>query len=253
MEEKNSRKVFLSVLGVSILIVAVVGISYATFTFTNSGAQDNTITTGTITMSYSEPEAGLSLSDELPMTDAAGIERDEYFDFSVSTNVTGKVAIPYEINIVPTFTENTTSSCTVTLDEGVTLNATNCGEAGGTFTQGYDMLPASNVKVYLESNRTDGTNYAQALAPTTIAAKTVNGQPVGGLTASAFAGTTNRTGALKLLDVTDDYTTAAGNKTTGYRLRMWIDNDTQVELWDNAKVYKYALKVNVDSTVAPLS
>ena len=51
MEESGSKKVLLSVLGVAILVVAVVGISFAAFSFTNT-SDENSIQTGTITMSY---------------------------------------------------------------------------------------------------------------------------------------------------------------------------------------------------------
>jgi len=61
MEENNSRKVLLSVLGVAILLVAVVGISFAAYTFTDQSDEANTINTGTITMSYTEPENGIKL------------------------------------------------------------------------------------------------------------------------------------------------------------------------------------------------
>ena len=53
-EDNNSKQVLLSVLGVAILVVAVVGVSFAAFTFSQTGQKVNTISTGTITMSYSE-------------------------------------------------------------------------------------------------------------------------------------------------------------------------------------------------------
>ena len=71
MEEDNSRKVFLSVLGVAILLVAVVGVSFALYS-TSSTGKDNSISTGTITMSYTEPTNGILLENALPISDAAG-------------------------------------------------------------------------------------------------------------------------------------------------------------------------------------
>lgn len=219
-EENNSKKVFLSVLGVAILIVAVVGISYAAFSYTNESSGDNTVQTGTITMSYSEPTAGLTLENELPMETSAGKSRQETFDFTVHTNATGKVAIPYEINIVPTFTV-----------------------ASG------DVQPLADneVMIYLESKAGNAAEsaYAQAVAAQTVAElKTTNG-------ASAYASKSGRTNAIKLLDATNDYTSAAGETTTNYRLRMWIASNVDTDKFADAQ-YKYALKVNVDSAVAPL-
>ena len=52
MEENNSKKVLLSVLGVAILVVAVVGVSFAAFSFANTSDKANQIQVGTITMSF---------------------------------------------------------------------------------------------------------------------------------------------------------------------------------------------------------
>ena len=70
MENNNSKEVLLSVLGVAILVVAVVGVSFAAFTFSQTGNVVNQITTGTISMSYSEPENGITLTNAMPMEDA---------------------------------------------------------------------------------------------------------------------------------------------------------------------------------------
>ena len=75
MNENNSnssKQILISILGVAILIVAVVGISFAAFTYAKTGTTTNTITTGTITMSYTEPTNGINLTDALPITDDAG-------------------------------------------------------------------------------------------------------------------------------------------------------------------------------------
>jgi len=101
MEENNSRKILLSVLGVAILVIAVVGVSFAAFSFT--GTSDvNVISTNTITMSYSEPTSGIDLENALPVADAVGkavTGEGNVFKFSVSTTVTGALTIPYEVNI----------------------------------------------------------------------------------------------------------------------------------------------------------
>ena len=41
MEENGSKKVLLSVLGVAILVVAVVGVSFAFFTYSKEGEKNN--------------------------------------------------------------------------------------------------------------------------------------------------------------------------------------------------------------------
>ena len=101
MEEDNSRKVFLSVLGVAILLVAVVGVSFALYS-TGANGKDNSISTGTITMSYTEPDNGILLENALPISDAAGKQLSgpgKVFTFTVATTASGTVTVPYEINI----------------------------------------------------------------------------------------------------------------------------------------------------------
>ena len=101
MEEDNSRKVFLSVLGVAILLVAVVGVSFALYS-TGVTGKDNSISTGTITMSYTEPSNGINLTNALPISDAEGKSlkgEGNVFTFTVSATASGTVTVPYEINI----------------------------------------------------------------------------------------------------------------------------------------------------------
>lgn len=103
LEENNSRKVFLSVLGVAILLVAVVGVSFAAFTYSRTSENTNSIATGTITMTYTEPTNGILIENALPITDTEGMALNgdkNVFPFTVTVNATGSVTIPYEINIV---------------------------------------------------------------------------------------------------------------------------------------------------------
>ncbi len=97
---KGNKQVLLSILGVAILVVAVIGISFAAFNYSKTGTKVNTITTGTITMSYSEPTNGINLVDALPTTDAKGkaLTGDgKVFDFTVSATIDGVTTINYDI------------------------------------------------------------------------------------------------------------------------------------------------------------
>lgn len=100
MKENSQKRVLLSVLGVAILVVAVVGISFAVYTTTfNSG--DNSIQTGTIMVSYTEPSAGIVLENALPTDDSIGKALTQKFDFSVSTKADNALTIPYVITVTP--------------------------------------------------------------------------------------------------------------------------------------------------------
>ena len=120
MEEDNSRKVFLSVLGVAILLVAVVGVSFALYS-TGATGKDNSISTGTITMSYTEPTNGILLENALPISDAAGktLSGDKnVFTFTVATTASGTVTVPYEINITKEASTLADSAVAVYLTKG---------------------------------------------------------------------------------------------------------------------------------------
>ena len=102
MEKKSSSKqVLLSVLAVAILVVAVVGVSFAFFTYSKQGETVNTITTGTLVFSYNEPENGILLEDAVPMSDSDAkttlVSGRNVFDFTVTSTINGNATINYEI------------------------------------------------------------------------------------------------------------------------------------------------------------
>ena len=84
-----------------IMVIAIIGVSYATFNYSGLGTKVNTITTGAIKMTYTEDDNIISMSGALPTTDKTGKVRlnpGEYFDFTVSSEITGNVNINYEIS-----------------------------------------------------------------------------------------------------------------------------------------------------------
>ena len=146
MKDNNSKQVLLSVLGVAILVVAVVGVSFAAFTYSKTGTNDNTITTGTITMSYNETTNGITLSNVLPMNDSNGIklsDENQYFDFTVGASITGTTSINYKVTAVNT-------------------------EHGTNLTNNY-------VKVYLTGGSSADTGVGQAATPKLVSSLTTIG------------------------------------------------------------------------------
>ncbi len=133
MKDNNSKQVLLSVLGVAILVVAVVGVSFAAFSYSQTGEKVNTITTGTISMDYVEGENAISLTNALPMTDEVGkalADANQYFDFTVSANITGTTTINYAI----TATKEADSTIP---DTGVKVYLTDMDADGDTPITGY--------------------------------------------------------------------------------------------------------------------
>ena len=96
----KKRQLLLSIGLVLILVLMIVGISYAAFKFTGTGKKENTITTGAITMKYTESTNTISMNKALPTTDATGKVRltaGEYFDFTLSGTIKGSENINWEI------------------------------------------------------------------------------------------------------------------------------------------------------------
>ncbi len=223
MEENSSKKVFLSVLGVAILMVAVVGISFAVFSYTSNNTEVNKITTGQVTMTYAESTSGVKLVDALPISDEAGmayglgtgsaspaLKEGEvaYFDFDVNVSATGTITIPYEINVTK-----------------------------ATLTAGKTQLPDGSVKIYLTKKSND-TETAVSGYPKLMSDVITAGNK-----------STLRTSedAYKLHDETVTFTTGtgSGNANTSYRLRIWIDSAVDTNTLTGKE--EYAIKVNVDS------
>ena len=100
MNLKKKENIIIIVILV-VMLIAIIGVSYAAFSFGQVGNVPNKITTGSITMTYTETDNTISLSNALPTRDATGTTRlkdGEYFDFNVSSEITGEVNINYEIS-----------------------------------------------------------------------------------------------------------------------------------------------------------
>ena len=97
---KNKKEIVIIGL-ILLMIIALIGVSYAAFSYSKTGTKLNSITTGSITMTYEETDNTISLSGALPTTDETGkvrLTEGEYFDFTVSSKIAGDVNINYEIS-----------------------------------------------------------------------------------------------------------------------------------------------------------
>ena len=96
----KKKQLLLSIGLVLILVLMIVGISYAAFKFVGLGQKENTITTGAITMEYEESTNTISMTGALPTTDATGkvrLTKGEYFDFTIKSSIQGNANINWEI------------------------------------------------------------------------------------------------------------------------------------------------------------
>ena len=96
----NKKQLLLSVGLVLILVLMIIGISYAAFQFIGPGSKENKITTGAITMKYTETTNVINMTGALPTTDATGkvrLTEGEYFDFTLEGTIQGTENINWEI------------------------------------------------------------------------------------------------------------------------------------------------------------
>ena len=94
---------------IAVMLLAIIGVSYAAFNYSKTGTKLNSITTGSITMSYTESDSIISIDKALPTRDETGkvrLKEEEYFDFTVSSEIVGDININYEISAKDVTTSN---------------------------------------------------------------------------------------------------------------------------------------------------
>src|SRR5574344_3148348 len=107
--KENKKKVVVSVAGVLLLIVMMVGLSYAMYIFTGKGSKENVITTGKISVDYSESNK-VNLTNQYPMSDTLGIAQtgtNNQMEFTIVSNTVAGKTINYAIAL-DSITEDTT-------------------------------------------------------------------------------------------------------------------------------------------------
>ena len=190
MEKNDSKEILFSILGIFILVILVIGVSFAAFSFSQTGEKTNTITTGTISMTYSEPDNGINLVNALPITDVQGKAlsgTNNVFDFTVSSTINGNnpVTVSYAIT-------------------AVSSNST---------------VDSSAIKIYLTNM--DNNADSEILAPTKISSlTTTTGNEAYNAPSGEFilsSGTMNSSSSHKYrlrMWVADDYTNTTGGSYT---------------------------------------
>ncbi len=139
------------------IIVATIGVTYAAFSFSQEGNIENSLETGTITMTYTEGKTGITLNEAYPISDEKGkilTGENNVFDFTVQANLSRKVPIGYEITAVKIPIIDTPS------------------------------LEDDEVKLYLERAVDPDTTYQEILAPTHFLPsdeQTEIGSPIGSM------------------------------------------------------------------------
>ncbi len=101
--EKKTKSILISILAVAILVISVISLSFATFQKEEKLDDSNSISTGNISMNYTESVNGISINNALPTSDEVGKAlkgKGEYFDFTINSTIVGNVSLDYEIAAV---------------------------------------------------------------------------------------------------------------------------------------------------------
>ena len=83
------------------LILMVIGVSYAMYTFTGTGTTENVITTGQITVAFEE-QNNILIQNRYPETDTVGLastDEKSQMTFTVSSDIKGDATINYAIGL----------------------------------------------------------------------------------------------------------------------------------------------------------
>ena len=178
----KKKQLLLSIGLVLILVLMIVGISYAAFKFVGLGQRENTITTGAITMKYTESANTISMTGALPTTDTTGkvrLTKGEYFDFTIKSSIKGSANINWEIAA-----------------EDVTPSSAK-------------KMAGKNIKLYLTKLDSAGAE-TQVMAPkvynATTSANTKTGRPSGVMSLATGTMSTSETTNYRLrMYVDEDY------------------------------------------------
>lgn len=100
--QNDSRSILLMVLGVAILVVAVIGVSFAAFAASRTTSKINTLTTGAISMAFQDTTY-IDIQNAMPISDQEGMALTGDYNsmkFTVSANVSGSTKIDYIISAI---------------------------------------------------------------------------------------------------------------------------------------------------------
>lgn len=133
---ENNKTMILSILGVLVLVIAVVGVSFAMYSFSAQGTKENVITTGSVSLAIDKKGQSLfTLDNVYGVDDATGIagssEDVATGNFTLSANLSGEMNIHYEVGFVDLTEGNTNltdSMIKVAIKDGSNKYYTNAGQ-----------------------------------------------------------------------------------------------------------------------------
>ena len=154
-QSNSSKQVLLSVIGVAILVVAVVGVSFAFFNYTRTGS-DNTIRTGHI--EFNSSNTLMTLSNVFPIAKTA-VATDTTNTATATVTITGKTNYSAGIDYVVTAEDVSSNIGTAAGKLPISVVVTQSGLSGATVTSYEDANVANFVSgAELASGHIPGDN-----------------------------------------------------------------------------------------------
>ncbi|MCI6107910.1 MAG: hypothetical protein PUE33_05370 [bacterium] len=190
MIQTESKQILLSIISIAVLIIAFVGVSYATFVTVFEDSQINGISTGTISLKLKNENGALSMENAMPASDVDGMMLDDnnVYDFEVQSMLSAQTTLNYEIYVEKIKTDKPT-------------------------------LSNSDVRFYLE--KYEDNAYKSTLI-------TQNPQPFIPLENNSFLG--SKKGSMILYSGTLSNMTSHDKEIKdSFRLRMWVAQDTVID------------------------
>ena len=224
----NKKQLLLSIGLVLILVLMIVGISYAAFKFTGLGNKPNTITTGAITMEYTESTNTISMTGALPTTDATGKVRltaGEYFDFTIKSSIKGSANINWEIAA-----------------EDITPSSAK-------------KMAGKNIKLYLTKLDSTGAE-TQVMAPkvynASTSANTKTGRPSGVMSLATGTMSTSETTNYRLrMYVDEDYNPQGDGGGLSFSVKINAYGKTGKKMPMGSKMKAYMTQANLENDNFP--
>lgn len=229
---KNKKKTTITIVGILVLVIAVVGTSYAIWNYVYNGTLKNTLETADISLEFLESNTNIiTVENALPMGCTEGKQQEETFDFAVTSTTTRDTKINYTLTI-----------------EKLSVDT------------GYTALNDNQVALYLTNY--DGTNEltpSSYICPITSTPGVEQGlsNPVDEYKhIKPMLLSSSDTSHISLISQLNNYKLYSGTHTHNsshetvqdkFKLRVWIAEDVDASSWNASTKLQYKFKIGITS------
>lgn len=229
--KKDKSKILKTTSLVLILLIAIIGISYAAYNWAFTG-QTNTLSTSDINLEFIESNTNIiNIQNALPMGCTEGKQQTETFDFSVTSTTTRYIDIVYTLNIEKLEVD---SGYTQLQDNQIALYLTDYTE-NELLPSSYDC-PTGSSSGEVEHNTTNPVDEYKNIKPMLL--------------------TNTDTEHISLVSQLNNYKLYSGKHRHDsshqtikdkFKLRVWIAGDVDASSWNANTKLQYKFKIGLTS------